>query len=85
MSIPGAPWRIFLGARQKSMIACFQQMMAAKERNVMRIFYTVLMLLAFLTGCAARPVIQNQKSASVLPGHQYSGAQCAGPNWNVCR
>jgi len=39
----------------------------------MRVAYVVLMLLAFLSGCAARPVIRNQQSASVFPADQNSG------------
>jgi hypothetical protein len=51
----------------------------------MRVAYLVLMLAAFLSGCAARPVIRNQQSASVFPADQKSGSQCAGANWNACR
>lgn len=48
----------------------------------MRVASVVLMLLVFLSGCAARPVIRNQQSASVFPADQ---SQCAGPNWDACR
>jgi hypothetical protein len=51
----------------------------------MRVACGVLMLLAFLSGCAARPVIRSEQSASVFPADQKSGSQCAGPNWNACR
>ena len=51
----------------------------------MRVAYVVLMLLAFLSGCAARPVIRDQQSASVFSADQNSGSQCAGPNWDACR
>ena len=51
----------------------------------MRAACLVLMLLAFLSGCAARPVIRDQQSASVFPADPNSGSQCAGPNWNACR
>jgi hypothetical protein len=51
----------------------------------MRLVYLILMLLAFLSGCAARPVIRDQQSASVFPADQNSGSQCAGPSWNACR
>ena len=56
-----------------------------EEKNVMRVACVVLMLLAFLSGCAARPAIRNQQSASVFPANQNSGSQCAGANWNACR
>jgi hypothetical protein len=56
-----------------------------RGRNVMRVTSVVLMLLAFLGGCAARPVIRDQQSASVFQADQNSGSQCAGPNWNACR
>jgi len=58
---------------------------SAKEKNFMRVAYVVLMLLAFLSGCAARPVIRDQQSASVFSADQNSGSQCAGPNWDACR
>jgi len=51
----------------------------------MRVTCVVLMLLAFLSGCAARPVVRNEQSASVFPADQNIGPQCAGPNWNACR
>jgi len=58
---------------------------AADEGNVMRFAYVVLIVLPFLSGCASRPVVQNQQTASVLPTHQGNAAVCAGQNWNVCR
>jgi hypothetical protein len=51
----------------------------------MRATCAILMLLAFLSGCAARPAIRNQQSASVLRVDQNNGSQCAGANWNACR
>jgi len=51
----------------------------------MRVASVVLMLLAFLSGCAARPVIRNQQSASAFPANQNNGSQCAGANWSACR
>ena len=51
----------------------------------MRVAYVVLMLLVFLSGCAARPVLQNQQSASVQPTHHDNASLCVGQNWNVCR
>ena len=51
----------------------------------MRVAYVALMVLAFLSGCAARPVIRNQQSASVFPVDQNSGSHCAGADWSACR
>jgi hypothetical protein len=51
----------------------------------MRFAYVVLIMLPFLSGCASRPVVQNQRTASVLPTHQGNASVCAGQNWNVCR
>ena len=51
----------------------------------MRVAYVVMGLLLFLSGCAARPVLQDQQSASVLPTHHDNASLCAGQNWNVCR
>jgi hypothetical protein len=56
-----------------------------EEKNVMRVACVVLMLLAFLSGCAARPAIRNQLSASVFPVDRNNGSHCAAANWNACR
>jgi hypothetical protein len=39
----------------------------------MRVACVALMLLAFLSGCAARPAILNQQSASVFPVDHNTG------------
>ena len=67
------------------MLPTVDESSAADEGNVMRFAYVVLIVLPFLSGCASRPVVQNQQSASVLPTHQDNAAVCAGQNWNVCR
>jgi starvation-inducible outer membrane lipoprotein len=51
----------------------------------MRVVYLVLCLLAFLSGCVARPIILKQESASVLPPQPDNSPQCAGENWDSCR
>jgi hypothetical protein len=51
----------------------------------MRVAYVALMVFAFLSGCAARPAIRNQQSASVFPVDQNNVSQCAAANWNACR
>ena len=51
----------------------------------MRVACVVLLLLAFLSGCAARPAIRNQLSASVFPVDRNNGSHCAAANWNACR
>ena len=67
------------------MLPTVDESTAADEGNVMRFAYVVLIVLPFLSGCASRPVVQNQQSASVLPTHQDNAAVCAGQNWTVCR
>jgi uncharacterized protein YceK len=49
----------------------------------MRVAYVVLIALAFLSGCASRPVVQNQQSASELPFYQAHALSCGGLDW--CR
>ena len=67
------------------MLPTLDESTAADEGNVMRFAYVVLIVLPFLGGCASRPVVQNQQSASVLPTHLGNASVCAAQNWNGCR
>ena len=63
----------FLGAGRQKMVACFQtlnHLTEADEGELMRFAYVVLIALPFLSGCASRPVVQNQQSASAPPVYQ---------------
>jgi len=55
------------------------------RENVMRFAYVVLIALPFLSGCASRPVVQNQQSASVLPVYQAHASSCGELSWDGCR